>query len=114
MSLAKLLGTKNKQEQEQKVQKLLRALNMPVIDMMIRYDGIADQVNVTILGGNVSFEVAHRILDLARKEIQQDEIKASIDQQAKQNGEPSQHPDLPAEDTDEPSPELSDPEVAAE
>jgi len=114
MSLAELLGTKNKKEQEQKVQNLLRAVQMPVIDMVIRYDGVADQVNVMILGGNVAFEVAHRILDLARKEIQRDEVKASIDQQAKQNGGPPLHPDQPAEDNGEPSPELSDPEVVAE
>lgn len=114
MNLSDLLGTKNKKEQAEKVGQMIRALNMPVIDMVIRYDGMADQVNVSILGGNLSFEVAHRILDLARKNLQQEEVKASIDQQAKQNGGQPEHPDLPVEDNAEPSPELNAPADAGE
>jgi len=111
--IAELLG-KDKKEWPAKIRALQRALNMPVIDMVIRYDPIPDQITVVIIGGDIAFDVAHHILDLARKNLQRDEIKASIDQQAKQNGGPPLHPDQPAEDNGEPSPESSDPADAAE
>ena len=114
MNIAEMLGTKNKKEQEEKVAKLIKALNMPVIDVVIRYDPIPDQVGVTVIGGNLGFDVANHILDLVRKDLQRQEIIASIDQQVKQNDGQPEHPDLPPEDSAEPSPELSAPEVAAE
>lgn len=114
LNLAEMLGTKNKKEQAEKVAQLLRIVNMPIIDVVIRFDPIVDQVDVRIIGGNIGFDVAHHILDLTRKHIQQDEVKASIDLRAKQNGGQQQHPDLPVEDSAEPFPELSAPEVAAE
>ena len=109
-----LLGTPDKKEQIARIEGLQRALNMPVIDVIIRFDPIPDQVGVTVIGGNLGFDVANHILDLVRKDLQRQEIIASIDQQVKQNDGQPEHPDLPPEDSAEPSPELSAPEVAAE
>jgi len=114
MNIAEMLGTKNKKEQEEKIAKLIKALNMPVIDVVIRFDPIPDQVGVTVIGGNLGFDVANHILDLVRKDLQKQEITASIDQLVKQNGGQLEHPDLPPEDISEPSPELSDPEAVVE
>jgi selenophosphate synthetase-related protein len=109
-----LLGTKNKKEQAEVIKAMQRALQMPVIDMVIRFDAAADQVIISIIGGRVAFDAANHILDLARKEIHRQEVIASIDQQAKQGDAPPPHLDLPAEDNGEPSPELNVPEAVAE
>ncbi len=76
-----LLGTDNKKEQEEKIKELLQIASTPEITLQIRYDGIADQVILNISGGNVSFEILHRILELTSKAIRREEINAVIQQQ---------------------------------
>ncbi len=76
--LYKLLGTRNRKDQELQVEALLKAVQMPTIDVIIRYDHLADRVQVVIVGGNVEFDAVHHILDLARKDVQCDEVQASI------------------------------------
>ncbi len=80
MNMAKMLGTRNKREQEEIVQSLLNAVQMPTIDVIIRYDHLADRVQVMILGGDAEFDVVHHILDLARKDVQRDEVQSAAEQ----------------------------------
>lgn len=87
MSIAELLGTKNKKEQEARIESLLNNINKPVIDLVIRYDHVTDQVNLTVIGGDTAFDTIHRMLDLTRQAVRQQEISAVLNQQQLEAGQ---------------------------
>ncbi len=75
-----LLGTDNKKEQEEKVEELIKLASTPEISLLVRYDGINDQVTLNIFGGNVSFDTIHRILELTSKAIRREEVNTAVNQ----------------------------------
>ncbi len=87
--LYKLLGTRNKREQEEIVQSLLKAVGTPVIDLVIRFNPSSGDTEVIIVGGSIDFDVAYRILDLARQVFQQREVQAQLAQKLADNDETS-------------------------
>lgn len=103
-----LLGTKNRKDQEQRVQQLLNSVNNPVVDVIVRFDPrYQEPIIVEVIGGTITFVQAQRILDGAKEVLRMREVKASIDQQGMPPDELPQHPDQPAEDSAEPSQESS-------
>lgn len=87
MKLHEMLETKNKKEQERKVEGLLQALKMPTIDLVLRYDHLADKVEIAIVGGNLDFKAACHILDLAREGFTQKEIHQILAEKLLENVE---------------------------
>ncbi len=80
-----LLGTDNKKEQFERIQELLQIEATPEITLRIRYNGISDQMTLDMSGGDVPFDVIHRMLELAGKAIRREELNAALQQQ-EQNG----------------------------
>lgn len=111
--LNRILGTKNRKQQIEKVQELL---NTPVVDIIIRYDPRKESPvqNVFALGANPPVDSVLKILDMARDLLLQQMITAANDPQVMQFGEPQQHPDPQGEDSAEPSQESNAPVDAAE
>lgn len=112
MDLSKLLGTKNRKRQAERVEQLV---NAPVIDIIIRYDARKENPlqNILALGGDPPLESVLGILDMARDMVLQRMITAANDPQVMQFDEPQQHPDPQGEDNAEPSPEMNAQEGAA-
>ncbi len=79
-NIKELLGTDNKKEQEEKVEELIKIAATPEISLLVRYDGINDQVTLNILGGNVSFDTIHRILELTSKAVRKEEVNVAVTQ----------------------------------
>ena len=77
-----LLGTDNKKKQEERIKELLLIEATPEITLQIRYNGMADQVILNISGGDVSFDVIHRMLELTSQAIRREELNAAVQQQA--------------------------------
>ena len=75
-----LLGTDNKKKQEERIQELLQIEANPEITLHIRYNGIVDQIMVDIFGGDVSFDVIHRMLELASKAVRREEVNVAAQQ----------------------------------
>ena len=75
-----LLGTDNKKEQEEKVEALLKIASTPEISLLVRYDGINDQITLNVFGGNVPFDTIHRILELASQAIRREEVNTAVAQ----------------------------------
>lgn len=80
MNIAELLQTENEEEQLEIVQRLLNTANTPVIDLLIRYEN--EEVSMTIIGGDVPFDVLYVMLDKSRQAIHQQEIQVALQQQA--------------------------------
>lgn len=79
-----LLGTDNKKEQEERIRELLQIAATPEISLLIRYNGIADQVVLSVFGGDVSFDAIHRMLELTSTAIRREEINMATQQQAEE------------------------------
>jgi hypothetical protein len=89
-TIKELLGTDNRKEQEAKIEGLLSNASKPVIDLVIRYDHLADQISLTVIGGDIAFDTIHRMLDLTRQAVRQQEVATALSQQqfeAEQNKE---------------------------
>lgn len=91
--LSKLLGTPDREQQVERVKRLLAA---PVVDVIIRVDGRADQVTaINVVGGQMSPDVFYRVLDQARDMMRRQELQAL----AQQNGHATSPPlEKPAEE----------------
>ena len=85
-TIAKLLEVEDKKEQVEKVEELLKIASTPVIDLIIRNDGL-DEVTLNIIGGDVAFETLYKMLDLARQAIHQQEIQMAVMAQHQQSQE---------------------------
>lgn len=77
-----LLGSSSQKKQEERIKELLLIEATPEITLQIRYNGIIDQVILNISGGDVSFDVIHRMLELTSKTIRREELSAAVQQQA--------------------------------
>ena len=75
-SLNELLGTKNKKDQARLVQSLVGKFNAPVVDLVLRYDGRMDQLNISLVGPDISIENLYKILDVARDMLKRREFEA--------------------------------------
>ena len=82
-----LLGTDNKKKQEERIQELLQIEANPEISLHIRYNGIVDQVMVDLSGGDVPFDVLHRMLELTSTAIRREELNVALQHQQVQEGE---------------------------
>ncbi len=80
-TLKSLLGTDDKKKQLELVEQLIEAAASPVIDLLIRFEN--EQINMTIMGGDVSFDVLYKMLDLSRQAIHRREIETALQQAAK-------------------------------
>jgi hypothetical protein len=107
-----LLGTKDRREQYEAVQRLK---NAEVLDVVIRFDPrkVKPVEHVFVVGGTPEPMAVIKIMEMARDMVLEQVINSS-GQPEMPPGEPPQHPDPQAEDTGEPSPESSDPADAAE
>ena len=83
-TLHELLGTKNKKEQTKRVLSLVNQINAPVVDLVLRYDGRTDQLNISLIGPSVSIDSLYKILDGARDMLKQQEFEGM---KAKENQE---------------------------
>ena len=54
----------------------MKQINMPVVDLVIRYDGRTGQMNVSVIGPDVQIENLYKILDGARGLLREREIEA--------------------------------------
>ncbi len=79
-TMKELVGTDNKKEQVEFVQQLIERVNSPVIDLVIRFEN--EQINMTIMGGDVSFDVLYRMLDMTRQALHQREVETAVQQAA--------------------------------
>ncbi len=77
-TMKELVGTDNKKEQVEFVQQLIERVNSPVIDLVIRFEN--EQINMSIMGGDVSFDVLYRMLDMTRQALHQREIETAVQQ----------------------------------
>lgn len=77
-SISGLLGTRNKQEQIERIEKLL---NAPVLELVIRFDAGREKISIDMIGGGIPVQTAYKMLDAAREIVRQMELKA-----ARQNG----------------------------
>jgi len=75
-TMHELLGTKNKKEQARRVGLMMEQINMPVIDLVIRYDGRTGQMNISVIGPDVQIDNLYRILDGARGMLRERELEA--------------------------------------
>ncbi len=82
-----LLGTDNKKKQLERIEELLTIVATPETSMLIRYDGLKDVATMNLLsGGDVPFDVLHRMLELTSTAIRREELNVAIQQQT-QGGE---------------------------
>lgn len=74
--LSELLNTENIEEQERKVEGLIRAFNAPIVHLTI----IVDSRNggVTITGTPMEYDMLYRILDMARRQVTENERQALL------------------------------------
>ncbi len=77
-TIKELLGTDDKKKQVELVEKLIAAASSPIIDLLIRYEN--EQIALTIMGGDVPFDVIYKMLELTRQAIHQKEIEAAVQQ----------------------------------
>ena len=75
-TMHELLGTKNKKEQARRVGLMMEQINMPVIDLVIRYDGRTGQMNISVIGPDVQIDNLYKILDSARGMLRERELEA--------------------------------------
>lgn len=80
-----LLGTGDKKEQIEKIEELLKIAATPEVSLLIQYNGLEDRIALHILGGDVAFDIIHRMLELAGKAIRREEVNTAVQQQA-ENG----------------------------
>lgn len=73
-----LLGTTNKKEQEDRIKELLLKEKNPEVILQIQYSGLTDKVMVNMFGGDVPFDVVHRMLHLASKAIRTEEMSMAL------------------------------------
>jgi hypothetical protein len=86
--IAKRLGTTNKKEQVERLDNIMKLAELPVFDMLIRFDPRKPQqaaVSLTIIGGDVPFRVLYGMLDETRELLKEQEIQASLEQRAAAN-----------------------------
>ena len=81
MNIKELLGTEDKKEQLERIQELIAKAANPPVDLLIRYEPIADQVSVNVIGGDVVFEILYRMLELTRQALHRSEMEALMQQQ---------------------------------
>lgn len=79
-TMKELLGTDDKKKQAELVELLVKAAASPVVDLLIRYEN--EQINLTIMGGDVHFDIIYKMLELTRQAIHQKEIEAAVQQNA--------------------------------
>jgi len=75
--LEKLLQTKDRVEQAQRVQGLLSMAGAPVVDIVIRADGRNGNIGITLIGPDLGIQDVYKILDAAREILHQQELKAA-------------------------------------
>jgi hypothetical protein len=76
-----LLGTDNKTKQLKKIEELLKIAATPEIGLLIRYNGLDDQITMSIFGGEVTFDILHHMLELTSKAIRREEVNMAAQQQ---------------------------------
>ena len=81
-----LLGTDNKKEQEARIVELLAKEANPEVMLTLQYNQLKDDLVVQLSGGDVSFEVIFRMLELAGQVMRQKELVAALKQQESVNG----------------------------
>lgn len=69
-----LLEAENKKQQVERIKELLLKEANPEITLQIRYNGIADDIEVDLYGGDVPFDVLYRMLELTNRAIRKKEI----------------------------------------
>jgi len=84
--LEQLLGTNDPAAQAEAVRKMQLALRTPHTVMILRHNPIIDMVDITISGGQMSFDHAFHVLDLARKDL----VKAQVQEEMKLKQEQEQ------------------------
>lgn len=81
-----LLGTDNKKKQLERIEELLQIVATPEISLLIRYNGLNDAITMNLFGGDVPFDVIHRMLELTSTAIRKAELDVAVQEQV-QNGE---------------------------
>ena len=94
-TLNELFGTKSKKEQAKRAQSLIGQINAPVVDLIIRFDGRTNQLNISLIGPDLKIEDLYKILDGARDMLRERELQAI---NAKESQEQS---DIPTEENSE-------------
>ena len=79
-TMKELVGTDNKKEQVEYVQQLIKRVNSPVIDLIIRFEN--EQVDISMMGGDVSFDILYKMLDMTRQALHQRELEMAVQQAA--------------------------------
>jgi len=69
-----LLGTDNKKKQIERIEELLTIAATPEISLLIRYNGLDDAITMNLFGGDVPFDVIHRMLELTSTAIRREEL----------------------------------------
>ena len=77
-----LLGTRSKKKQEERIEELLKIATTPEISLLIRYNGLDDQITMNIFGGDITFDTLHHMLGLTSKAIRREEVNKAAQQQA--------------------------------
>lgn len=76
--LAELLNARSVEDQVATVEKLLAAVNAPVLDVIVRYDSATNNTEVMVIGGNPTFGQLRHILNEANGVVQQAEVEAGV------------------------------------
>lgn len=76
--IAKLLGTKNKKEQVQRVEALQQAVAIQPVDLIVRYDPRVNQVTgITAIGDRLTPDQIRIILQATEELLRKSEIEAA-------------------------------------
>jgi len=73
-----LLGADNRKDQEARIKELLLKEANPEVILQIQYSGLTDKVVVNMFGGDVPFDVVHRMLSLAGNAIRREEMSIAL------------------------------------
>ena len=89
--LHEMLGTKNRTEQEERVEKLITT---PPVAIMVYYDGYSDKVTVVPAPARIPIQYAKHVLQRGLEEVIQREVQALAEQSAEQADQQSMEENL--------------------
>lgn len=91
ITLADVLNTKSKDEQLQRVQSLIKMVQAPIIDIIVRFDARSGQIGTNLVGvENLPAKDIVEILEAAAKSIREQEVNM-LKEKVKEN-EPDPEP----------------------
>ena len=92
-TFTELLETRSKKKQEERIKELLKIAATPEISLLIRYNGLDDQITMNIFGGDVTFDTLHRMLELTSRALRREEVNTAAQQIQVAMGDGSKEPE---------------------